>query len=118
MTEIKKFTCEQCHISFLYKSKYDTHLKSKKHTGEAKKTRLDKIFEPQCRYCNFVAAHLTSMQTHLLTKHSTLEERQKQFKYYCKECDFGTMGEILWKRHQETKKHLTQINKEVGVLNV
>ena len=55
------------------------------------------------------------MQTHMLTKHGTPEERKAQFKYYCPECDFGTMGEILWKRHQETKKHLAQ---EVGVLNV
>ena len=117
MSGVKTFTCEQCSLTFPYKSKYEAHLKSKRHTGLPKKTRKDKIYDAKCKIegCNFVAAQFTSMQTHMLTKHGTPQERKSQFKYYCSECDFGTMGEILWKRHQETKKHLAQ---EVGVLNI
>jgi len=114
MTEIKTWTCEQCEISFPYKSKYEAHLQSKRHTGLPKKTRKDKIWDPKCKQCNFEAAHFTSMQTHMLTKHGTPQERKTQFKYYCQQCDFGTMGEILWKRHEETQKHVAL----VGVLNV
>ncbi len=114
MTEVKNFSCDKCSITFEYKSKYEAHLQSKRHTGEPKKTRLDKIFDPKCKHCNFIAAHFTSMQTHTLTKHGTPQERKEHFKYYCQECDIGTMGEILWKRHQETKKHVSK----VGVLNL
>lgn len=45
------------------------------------------------------------MRVHILTQHSTPEERKKQFKYYCECCDFGTLGEVLYNRHLETKKH-------------
>ena len=114
MTE-NKFVCEQCEISFPYKSKYEAHLQSKRHTGLPKKTRKDKIYNPNCSLCSFTSTQFTNMQVHMLTKHGTPEERKAQFKYYCTGCDFGTMGEILWLRHLETKKHLAQ---EVGVLNV
>jgi len=39
------------------------------------------------------------------TKHATIEERSKEFKFYCDKCDFGTFAEILFTRHLETKKH-------------
>ena len=45
------------------------------------------------------------MKTHQLTKHATIEERSKEFKFYCDKCDFGTFAEILFTRHLETKKH-------------
>jgi ribosomal protein L35 len=46
------------------------------------------------------------MKTHILTHHSTKEERKNNMKYYCDKCDFGTNAEILFKRHLETQKHL------------
>jgi hypothetical protein len=117
MTESNKFICEQCTVTFQYKSKYEAHLRSKGHTGEPKKTRSDKKYDAKCKIegCNFVGAQFTSMETHILTKHGTPQERENRFKYYCKCCDFGTMGEIIWKRHQETQKHQ---GRQVGVLNV
>jgi hypothetical protein len=49
------------------------------------------------------------MKTHRLTKHSTTEERMKDFKFYCDKCDFGTFAEILFTRHLETKKHMKHL---------
>ena len=46
------------------------------------------------------------MKLHILTNHSTKEERKKVMKYYCDKCDFGTNVEILFQRHLETQKHL------------
>jgi hypothetical protein len=40
-----------------------------------------------------------------VNKHSTKEERQKSFNFYCEKCDFGCFVEILYTRHLETKKH-------------
>lgn len=45
------------------------------------------------------------MNTHILNRHETLEKRQKEFKYYCNGCDFGTFFEIIIKKHNETEKH-------------
>ena len=47
------------------------------------------------------------MKTRQLTKHANKEERNKEFKFYCAKCDFGTFAEILFTRHLETKKHNT-----------
>lgn len=46
------------------------------------------------------------MKVHILTNHSTKEERKKEMKYYFDKCDFGTNAEILFQRHLETQKHL------------
>lgn len=100
------FTCDKCNISFDYKSKYETHLKSKKHTDQPRKERIDKKYDPRCKFCDFTTSQPTNMQVHILTKHSTPDDRKTNFKFYCEKCDFGTMGEILYKRHLETNKHL------------
>jgi hypothetical protein len=31
------------------------------------------------------------------------EERKKEFKYYCEECDFGNFSKGLFKLHMESK---------------
>ena len=81
-------------------------LTSKKHTGEKRKERSDKIIEEQCKLCNYNSNKTTNMKLHMLTKHSTKEERQKEMKFYCEKCDFGCFVQILFDRHLETKKHL------------
>ena len=111
-----KFNCEKCNVSFNYKSKYEEHLISKKHKGEPRKERSDKLYGSNCKNCMYSTENTTNMKVHILTKHSTPEERKKQFRYYCEKCDFGTFLEILFTRHSETKKH-TEKSLEVGVLN-
>lgn len=103
MTE---FICEICDYKCLYQSHYSQHLNSRKHQNNGKKPpRKDKILENKCKSCDYTTRNNTCMRVHLLTNHSTKEERKEKFKYYCDVCDFGTFAEILFKRHNETKKH-------------
>jgi len=46
------------------------------------------------------------MLQHKLNEHSTVEEREKEFKYYCKKCDYGTISKDLFNKHQQTQKHI------------
>ena len=45
------------------------------------------------------------MKKHVLNEHSTKEEREKEFKYYCKSCDFGTFSKDTYEVHTNTNKH-------------
>jgi ribosomal protein L35 len=87
-------------------SEWNEHLTTKKHTGEKRKERSDKILQDQCTFCEYKSNKTSNMKTHILTNHSTVEERKIHMKYYCEKCDFGTNAEILFKRHLETQKHL------------
>jgi ribosomal protein L35 len=102
----KKYNCEKCQYGCNYLSEWNEHLLCKKHTGEKRKERSDKILEEQCKFCHYKSNKTTNMKLHILTHHSTKEERQKEFKFYCDKCDFGTNADILFKRHLETLKHL------------
>ena len=101
-----KYNCEKCQYNCNYISQWNEHLVTKKHTGEKRKVRSDKILEEQCKFCHYKSQKLTNMKLHILTNHSTNEERKKEMKYYCNNCDFGTNAEVLFKRHLETQKHL------------
>jgi hypothetical protein len=105
-----KFCCEKCDYTCNYPSHWVQHTESVKHLNEGKKKpRYNKILVPQCSLCIFKTNNLTNMKTHRLTKHSTTEERMKDFKFYCDKCDFGTFAEILFTRHLETKKHMKHL---------
>jgi ribosomal protein L35 len=101
-----KYNCEKCQYKCSYLSEWNEHLTAKKHTGEKRKERSDKILEEQCKFCLYKSKKTTNMKLHILTNHSTKEERKNSMKFYCDKCDFGTNAEILFQRHLETQKHL------------
>jgi ribosomal protein L35 len=101
-----KYNCEKCQYKCNYLSEWNEHLTSKKHTGEKRKERSDKILEEKCKLCDYKPNKTTNMKLHYLNKHATKEERQKEMKFYCEKCDFGCFVQILFDRHLETKKHL------------
>lgn len=103
---MQKYSCEVCNYKCNYESHWKQHIDSNKHKNNGVQTRSDKVLENKCKFCHFESNNLTNMTTHILTKHSVPEKRKEQFKYYCEKCDFGTFTEILFKRHNETKKHL------------
>ncbi len=41
----------------------------------------------------------------MLNNHSTIEERKKQFSYYCDDCDFGVYIKSSYDKHIKTNKH-------------
>ena len=47
----------------------------------------------------------TNMRQHILINHCTEKEREKEFTYYCKYCDYGTFAKSLYQIHKRTKKH-------------
>jgi ribosomal protein L35 len=104
-----KYNCEKCMFQCNYLSQWNDHLVSKKHTDQKRKERNDKVLDEQCKFCSYNSKNSTNMKLHILTNHSTKEERQTKMKYYCENCDFGTNAEVLFNRHLETKKHMKTI---------
>lgn len=47
------------------------------------------------------------IKKHRLNEHSTIEEREreKEFKFYCIYCDFGTFSKQTYEIHNNTDKH-------------
>lgn len=101
-----KYYCEKCQFNCNYISIWKEHLHSKKHTGEKRKERSDKILEEKCNFCYYKPIKTTNYRLHYLNKHATKEERIKEFLFYCEKCDFGSFNKILLDRHLETEKHL------------
>ena len=101
-----KYNCEKCNYTCNYLSEWNQHLICKKHTGEKRKMRSDKILEEVCKFCDYNPSKTTNMKLHYLNKHATKEERQAGFNFYCDKCDFGCFVNILFSRHLETHKHL------------
>ncbi len=100
-----KYHCEKCIFSTNYLSHWNEHLESKKHTGEKRKQRNDKILENKCKFCFFETKKVSNMKLHILNNHSNKDERRENFKFYCDKCDFGCFVKILFDRHLETLKH-------------
>ena len=49
-----KYNCENCQYKCKYLSEWNEHLTTKKHTGEKRKERSDKILEEQCKLIDFI----------------------------------------------------------------
>lgn len=41
-----------------------------------------------------------------------IEEREKEFTYYCKNCDHGTFSKDLHERHLQTEKHKKYVKRQ------
>jgi ribosomal protein L35 len=101
-----KFNCENCQYKCNYLSEWKEHLETKKHTGEKRKERNDKVLLDKCNLCDYKPTKTTNLKLHYLNKHATKEERKQEFKFYCEKCDFGCFVEVLLNRHLETLKHI------------
>lgn len=99
------FVCDKCQFKCNFVSQWNDHINSKRHTGEKRKERCDKILS-NCELCNYIPTKTTNMKLHYLNKHATKDERKNEFTFYCEICDFGCFVEILFSRHLETKKHI------------
>jgi hypothetical protein len=67
---------------------------------------FNNILTDKCNLCDYKPSKITNLKLNYLNKHATKEEREQEFKFYCKKCDFGCFVEILLNRHLETEKHL------------
>ena len=102
-----KYNCEQCYYHCRFECEWIKHCETTLHkTGKRKKKdNYVKVEDIKCEDCDYKTKNKIMMNTHILNKHETLEKRQKEYKYYCNNCDFGTFFEIIIKKHNETDKH-------------
>ncbi len=100
-----KFICEKCNYKTDIKSRMEKHLKSELHKEGKKKKRSDYKGEYKCEKCEYNSKNKYNYKTHILNNHMSKEEKEKEFKYYCKYCDIGTYSKDFMDKHNLTIKH-------------
>ena len=105
--EIYKYNCDTCGYHCNMKSSWAKHINTELHKTGKKKRRSDYKEPLTCDKCTYTTKNKTMMITHKLNKHSTKEDRENEFKYYCKMCDFGSFSSDSMKVHNESYKHKT-----------
>ena len=111
---MNKYNCDKCNFNCNTKARWDAHINTQLHITGIKKKRSDYKEPYLCDKCDYKSKNKTTFQMHKLNNHSTKEEKEKGFKYYCKICDFGCFYEELINAHNQTIKHkynLTLLNK-------
>ena len=102
---MEEYICEKCNYKTNIKSRWNAHILTELHITGIKKKRSDYLEPVKCDHCDYKSKNKTMLKTHLLNNHKTQEEREKNFKYYCKMCDFGTFAINTLNVHNNTKKH-------------
>jgi len=102
-----KFNCEKCGFKCRFESQWIKHIETELHkTGIKKKIIRKNHKQPEkCKLCDYETKNTFLMKKHILNEHSTKEVREKEFKFYCSYCDFGTFSKDTIKIHNETNKH-------------
>jgi hypothetical protein len=108
MSKNKTYACEKCNTICNSEKSWNKHIETNKHKTGKNKIRSDKIYPCKCtssENCNFIATKKSHMDQHILTFHSTKEERKVKYKYYCDICDFGSLSEVAFNKHLLSNKH-------------
>jgi len=102
-----KYYCEKCSYGTNIKYSLEQHNESELHkTGQRKKREKkdQKIYS--CEECDYKVERKSSYISHKLNNHSTKEDRESSFKYYCKICNFGVFTLSSFNQHNESIKHI------------
>lgn len=105
LTVHKKYYCEKCDFSCSCLSIWTKHTETELHKTGKRKKRCDCKVPFACEQCKYETKNSITFKKHILNEHSTKDEREKEFKYYCKYCDFGTFSIDTFNLHNNTKKH-------------
>lgn len=100
------YYCETCKYKCHHESHWNQHINTVKHKNNGKIKRNRPKENLKCPHCTFNTNMHGNYKTHILTKHSTSEDRKTKFTFYCEQCDFGTFGKINYDRHCESQKHI------------
>lgn len=97
--EIKKgYYCYLCDYTTSKNSDWLKHQNTKRHLRNGKpKTTI-------CSICDFSTSTHWNLKLHILSHHSTKEERQ-QYKYYCEVCDLVFFCSTYKNKHFTGKIH-------------
>ena len=101
-----KYYCEKCDLGCNILSRWEAHIKTEKHLPGQRKKRSDYKEPYKCDNCEYKTKNITTMKMHKLNSHSNKEEREKEFKYYCSCCNYGTFSIDLYNGHTKSKKHI------------
>jgi len=100
----KEYKCEKCDYLTNQKVNYEKHIKTEKHITGIRKTRSDKK-ENKCDICSHICSSKHTLKEHKLNMHSNKKEKEKEYKYYCKECNIGKTYKTSYEKHMNSEKH-------------
>ena len=107
--------CEKCNKTFNSNAHYLIHCETEIHKTGQRKIRNDKKENIKCNICNlYTSRHSTNMKLHILNNHTSIEDKKKNFKFYCATCDYGVINERKYNEHLETTKHKIKIVKPIN----
>ena len=106
------FTCDKCNYKCKFESEWKKHLNTGLHKDGIRKKRSDFNETKKCELCEYKTQNKTVMKKHFLNEHASKKDREKDFKYYCSTCDFGTFCEKTINVHNNTKKHIKYIDRK------
>lgn len=92
------YNCPTCNYHTNVKVNWNVHLMTEKH----KRNGLKKAIK--CDKCEYEGNNHWNLKLHILSQHSTLEERQKS-KYYCASCDQVFFCKTYMDKHNQGSKH-------------
>jgi len=107
-----KYTCDSCGFKCKFKSQWEKHIETELHKTGKKKKRSDCKAPLKCNKCDYKTKNTITFKKHTLNEHATKKEREDEFKYYCKYCDFGTFSNDTMDIHNNTGKHKKQIMRQ------
>ena len=100
-----KYTCDDCNYKCKYNCEWIKHCSTELHKTGIRKKRSDKKSVLSCEKCPYNTKNIIMMKQHKLNEHSSKEQREKDFKFYCKYCDIGTFSKDIFEKHNMTNKH-------------
>jgi len=108
-----KYICKKCKFECVFKSNMGKHKQTELHKTGKRKKRSDCKEPYKCEECEYETKNKTTFKQHVLNEHADLKTRKKEFKYYCKHCDFGTFSIDIINNHNNSKKHKKYIKRSI-----
>lgn len=98
----KEFYCECCNHTCYNSTYWKVHINSQRHKrgGQSK--------SKECVQCNRKFTNHLTQHHHMLSAHSTKEERSKE-KFYCEICDFVFVLKLNLDKHNKGQNHLSKV---------
>ena len=101
-----KYNCDECRFHCNEEIRWKKHIITELHKTGKRKQRSDYAGPYECDICEYKTQNATTFKQHKLNEHADKETREKEFKYYCKICDYGTFAKQLIEKHNGSEKHI------------
>jgi len=114
MEEKNKYICEKCNYKTNISSLWKVHLNTELHKTGVRKKRSDYKEPIKCTGCEYSTKNKMILKTHFLNNHCDIEQKKKEFKFFCVLCNYGSFYEDAINIHNNSVKHKYKVllNKE------